>query len=984
MGKKKLKKKKRFFRKYINGTKGVISLFLAILMLPFTMIAGVLINAARINSAAAIFDEALCNASNSTLGTYDEFLKDRFGLLAISQEISGDNPTSISYTSSDFISETFSFFLEENAKSLSNTYTNIEYDVEGVYSLSDTDVLLSQVLEYSKYSVPTKLVEDNLSLDKIISSFEEGLPGSSFFSFLTSTGETANKIKDLGTSFTDLKNSISAENAAIENYNNTYNAFSQSVSDYLTKKQEMNSVLSGLETTVRSKETEQENIVSEISKLEQEIGDLEKKLVEQEDGEIKDDEKSDISQQLEEKQIKLSELEENKQTVGRELSSVNTDYSSKKQSYEAQLATLQQAVLTSKNNYSSAISTLIEKMNAVKSNIEKVQSGITDIGTSVVNTSVALKKGISSECSDYLDENIDVLKKQKDKLGEDDSESTDVIQNQIDNLNDAKTGLSYYEKVIDAQKEGYSTAVNTAKDKITDFDTSIYTTATNNLNTLKKLVQSYDEKAITKNISSSEYYVVFYGRMTYEAAKQAEESIVGELTKSSVWALIKSVFAFFKALFSVTGICDPQLCAVIDDDYYQTIYGGLPSEKDRDIYPLNYGEEGDAELSEYYKQLFGDYSSDDASILGNYDVISALSNIFNSLEVINSNVSAITHIYGLFDVGIRLEKISDAAKNIVNNIKGIINYLANAISGSAVANKILLSGYVSYMTSNRTTYEGSALNGTSFNLRGQESVANTGFVGIDSFIALINYFQKTTSPGGDKCFVGAETEYIIWGSSSELSNQCAAFASIYVIRVLADIVKILSDPEVASIAAASTIGAPIVYLIYILIEPLIETILLVNGNSLPFIKNVVYLTPTGLNALVSKFGGLMTKDLDTAKINLAKAFEADEYADAMKAFGTSENTSDKSFFQVDYSKTLLLIMSIFTSRDKMLQRLSNIIEMEAVQNLNGKNSDAGKLFDLDYSYTYLRAEASFSSNEFITISDGAGFKSEKRIIYKGY
>ena len=49
-------------KKRINGTRGVISLFLAILMLPFVSVGGALLNAARVNSAVAVFDEALCNA----------------------------------------------------------------------------------------------------------------------------------------------------------------------------------------------------------------------------------------------------------------------------------------------------------------------------------------------------------------------------------------------------------------------------------------------------------------------------------------------------------------------------------------------------------------------------------------------------------------------------------------------------------------------------------------------------------------------------------------------------------------------------------------------------------------------------------------------------------------------------------------------------------------------------------------------------------
>ena len=98
--KKLYKKLNKGFHRYINGTKGVISLFLAILMVPFATIAGSLVNAARINSAIAVFDEALCNASNSTLGTYDEFLRKRFGMLAMSQNTASYGS---GYTAQDLI-----------------------------------------------------------------------------------------------------------------------------------------------------------------------------------------------------------------------------------------------------------------------------------------------------------------------------------------------------------------------------------------------------------------------------------------------------------------------------------------------------------------------------------------------------------------------------------------------------------------------------------------------------------------------------------------------------------------------------------------------------------------------------------------------------------------------------------------------------------------------------------------------------------------
>ena len=126
------KKLNRFFHRCINGTKGVISLFLAILMVPFVSIAGALINAARVNSAIAVFDEALCNASNSTLGTYDEFLKSRFGLLAMAQNTAAGGS---GYSVENLISETFQFYMEQNLGALSNTFFDVSTTAAGVYQI---------------------------------------------------------------------------------------------------------------------------------------------------------------------------------------------------------------------------------------------------------------------------------------------------------------------------------------------------------------------------------------------------------------------------------------------------------------------------------------------------------------------------------------------------------------------------------------------------------------------------------------------------------------------------------------------------------------------------------------------------------------------------------------------------------------------------------------------------------------------------------
>lgn len=134
-------------------------------MVPFASIAGVLVNSARINSAVAIFDEALCNASNSTLGTYDKFLRERFGLLAMNQNTASGGS---GYSVQQLIQDTFKEYMDKNLTVLSNTYETSTVSASGVYPLADTDVLLSQVYEAGKYTIPIKMTMDSFSVEDIL------------------------------------------------------------------------------------------------------------------------------------------------------------------------------------------------------------------------------------------------------------------------------------------------------------------------------------------------------------------------------------------------------------------------------------------------------------------------------------------------------------------------------------------------------------------------------------------------------------------------------------------------------------------------------------------------------------------------------------------------------------------------------------------------------------------------------------------------
>ena len=72
--------------RYINGTKGFISLMVIVSLLPFYSLAVCLEEYSRYQAGVKAVDEAMGSSALSTLSNYDQFLLDRFGLLAVSQD----------------------------------------------------------------------------------------------------------------------------------------------------------------------------------------------------------------------------------------------------------------------------------------------------------------------------------------------------------------------------------------------------------------------------------------------------------------------------------------------------------------------------------------------------------------------------------------------------------------------------------------------------------------------------------------------------------------------------------------------------------------------------------------------------------------------------------------------------------------------------------------------------------------------------------
>lgn len=172
--------------KFFERTKGVISIFLIIIMLPLFTSAVLLVDGTRYHSAKTIIQEAGDLAAYSTIANYDVNLKDEYGLIAFADvnvnesfnkyfkdSLGNGSSGGSNYSDQiqDFISS--SVFRGGNYKDVSffNLYNfNVESaNAVGMYPLSEPGVLQNQIVEYSKY----RGVETLLERFEILSKFDK-------------------------------------------------------------------------------------------------------------------------------------------------------------------------------------------------------------------------------------------------------------------------------------------------------------------------------------------------------------------------------------------------------------------------------------------------------------------------------------------------------------------------------------------------------------------------------------------------------------------------------------------------------------------------------------------------------------------------------------------------------------------------------------------------------------------------------------------
>ena len=226
-----------FFRR----TKGVISVFLIIIMLPLLTSAVILVDGTRYQSAKTMVQEAGDLAAYSTIANYNMNLKDEFGLFAIDDK-------NITASFKKYFTETLGYSESETetySKKVQNlisssvfgggTYKDANffnmYNFEVVkanatpmYPLSDPGVLQNQIVEYSKY----RGIETLLERFEIISNF------SGLSKELNNNNEKVAAMEDVSTLDSSVSRLTQLLNTLTTNINN-YNTEIDNVAKYISE-----------------------------------------------------------------------------------------------------------------------------------------------------------------------------------------------------------------------------------------------------------------------------------------------------------------------------------------------------------------------------------------------------------------------------------------------------------------------------------------------------------------------------------------------------------------------------------------------------------------------------------------------------------------------------------------------------------------------------------------------------------------------------
>lgn len=624
---------------------------------------------------------------------------------------------------------------------------------------------------------------------------------------------------------------------------------------------------------------------------------------------------------------------------------------------------------TAQQQYSQAIQDLISAFNTLHSTVNSAMDAKIDFESSVVS--------FSAESSNALIEEM---------INDSDDDDFKSFAKNMKSINSS----------MDQSGKTLSTRLKDALDK---FSPESILVAVEGLIELKAIVDAYDPGTLTGSSSKpseSTYFIDNLENLTDTEAldeyiKESEE----ELDGSGLIEMIKLLVDIFNAFFNTEFMVDGELNVLIDKDYYQDNFGGLPSQKTRSATFSNpYSAEDEAKAKEILEMIDPDYNSDDPFGLNENTVSNKLQELIDSITTCFRKFGAIGDADGFIE---KLKALASALGALINVVGKLISFVATLVKTivTAIYGKFLICSYMAYNIPNRTNYtSGTGLTGYSYGKIPKAESTTADSVPVFGDIGAI-------LSGGDLNynFSGAELEYIIWGNLYEQQNIVTQFLVLLIIRILLNIPSIAADATMQGLAS-TLVGIIVVAAVFIL-ESCVDVYVLVNGGDVMLVKDFIYFSPTGIPKLIEALGSITLSQ--ATKNSIAKkassAFGV-EYKEPPATTPSKEKKPlidtekyKKGLLSLDYTQYSFLIMMLFGSEKTYLKRLTDIIQFEMTMK---KMTDDATLsqtitgeygtFDIDKAYTTLRISANGSLNQmlpFPSMSNGNVLEVD-RVLYRGY
>lgn len=925
--------------RYINGGKGVISILLVGVMVPFTIFADLLVESARYHSATTILDEAMDSSALSTLADYDKYLYDRFGLLALDNSVD--------------VGKKYTDYLKKNTDSL-GAWNLSDITASGEYSLEDTEILEKQIAEFCQYSAPVALTND-FALSELIAQLEKLTNVTSIMDTITKTGKMMDAIVVSTKSLEDLKKAAQELENKISEYETAYtNSFERKFNELVSVCQSFKEKQQNLKNIEKEiNEFEKVNDVKDkIDEIENEKEELGKK---KETGEISEEEYKSLT---DEKDEQLTELNKELEEALKENEELIKRYKQAEEEVKAEKTKVENAkteLKTAKDEYNNKINALKSAMESYRTKAEAAKTAAEAIITSTVDLAVDLSKN-SQEINDANQKKKELEEKKNDTtISEDErkeyEESIAEIDNKISDINAANSAI---EAGGNAAKNTATAHANEIKDTLNKYNTE----AINDYLSKFRIIQNNLENLDTDQISAdsvldrNKYYVeINKNFISSNEVQILMESLAEKLVGGNLWDRLKGFGTVLRSVFTTNLFFDTRLNAYIADN--------------------------------------SGYSGGDADT-----VLQDISGLIEAIDKLHDPI-------GLMFITSTLKNIYDKfitlMKDLINLLTGIVTRAGKSLSNilsNQCGSKILLDEYLLKTMSNRTDMTTSGAMGGTNELTGY-SFANVKYAKSDHQVpditgisTLIELFKDIKNGGNDVMFNGAEAEYIITGSRSEVVNQTNVFMSIFFIRMMLDFKSILGNPEVQAIATGTGIGAPVVNAFYIVIEPFIDTIFIVNNKEIPVIKSTVYLTPTGSTKLVDNLIALGLNKENEEKVKEGTEKIINDVAEEHNGSGYSAPAGDqkkKSDSKINwgYEKYLFLLMMVFVDNQTAVGRFQNIVNLEskAYYSYYGKEE-----FKMDKTYTCIKGTVKGEFDPVLPLGNLAvnGIFNQKRSRMRGY